>query len=175
MIIILGLIVLVAAVVVAVAGVLGNGGSAHPLSHGFSVLGYHITGSVGTLFLLGIVVGAVGLFGLILLLAGARRTSRRASAALRGLKQSRRETAAVSQDRDQLIKQRDTARADAASPQDNGTTRDDRELSPDDRHLVRPHLFGHRSAPRQAATTQPDSLNGQPAPEVLDDAPAPAR
>jgi len=64
-----------------------------------------------TLFLTGIVVGAVALAGLSLLLAGARRTSRRGSAARRRLRQSRRETAAVSQDRDDLIGQRDTARA----------------------------------------------------------------
>jgi hypothetical protein len=46
---------LVAAVVVGVAGVLGNGGSAHALTHGFTALGYHATGSAGTLFLSGIV------------------------------------------------------------------------------------------------------------------------
>ena len=85
MIVILGLIILVAAVIVGVAGVLGNGGSAHALTHGFSVFGYHVTGSTGTLFLYGIVVGAVALAGLSLLLAGARRTSRRGSAARRGL------------------------------------------------------------------------------------------
>ena len=54
MIIILGLIILVAALIVGMAGVLGNGGSAHAVSH-FSVLGYHLTGSAGTLFLAGIV------------------------------------------------------------------------------------------------------------------------
>ena len=86
MIVILGLIIVVAAVVVGVAGVLGNGGSGHALTHGFSVLGYHVTGSTGTLFLYGIVVGAVAVFGLWLLLAGARRTSRRGRAARRGLK-----------------------------------------------------------------------------------------
>jgi hypothetical protein len=42
------------------------------------LMGYHVTGSIGTLFLYGVVVGAVGLFGLSLMLAGARRTSRRA-------------------------------------------------------------------------------------------------
>src|SRR5580692_10406963 len=110
MIIIVGLIILVAALVVAVAGVLGNGGSAHAVSH-FSILGYHLTGSAGTLFLSGIVVGAAGLLGLILLLAGARRTSRRGRAARLGLQQSRRETAAATQERDDLIGQRDTARA----------------------------------------------------------------
>jgi hypothetical protein len=115
MIVILGLIVLLAAVIIGVAGVLGNAGSGHPLTHGFAVFGYHVTGSTGTLFLAGIVVGAVALAGLSLLLAGARRTSRRGRAARRGLRQSRRETAAVSQDRDDLIGQRDTARAYAAS------------------------------------------------------------
>jgi hypothetical protein len=71
MIIILGLVILVAAVIVGVTGVLTNGGSAHGLGHGFAVFGYHVTGSTGTLFLSGIVVGAVGLFGLWLLLTGA--------------------------------------------------------------------------------------------------------
>ena len=129
MIIILGLLILVAAVVVAVAGVLANGGSAHPLGHGFSVLGYHVTGSAGMLFLLGIAVGAAGLLGLVVLMAGARRSSRRASAARRGLRDARRETAAVSQDRDQLVKRLDTARTDGASPPDNGMTRGDRDRS----------------------------------------------
>ena len=115
MIVILGLVILVAAVIVGMAGVLGNGGSAHALTDGFSVFGYHATGSTGTLFLYGIVVGAIALFGLGLLLAGARRTSRRGSAARRGLKQSRRETAAASQARDDLIDQRETARAYTAS------------------------------------------------------------
>ena len=91
MIIVLGLIILVlAAVIVGVAGVLSNSGTGHALTHGFSVFGYHVTGSTGTLFLYGIVVGAVAVFGLSLLLAGARRTSRRGRAARRGLKQSRR-------------------------------------------------------------------------------------
>src|SRR5664279_2295996 len=74
MLIVVGLILLIAAVVVGVAGVLANGGSAHALTHGFAVFGYHVTGSTGTLFLYGIVVGAVALLGLSVLLAGARRT-----------------------------------------------------------------------------------------------------
>ncbi len=120
MIVIIGLIIVVAAVIVGVAGVLGNG-STHGLAHSFSVLGFHVTGS-GTVFLYGIAVGAIALFGLWLLLTGARRTSRRGSAARRGLRQSRRETAvsrqetaAVAKDRDELIGQRDTARAYTAS------------------------------------------------------------
>src|SRR5664279_4837550 len=67
MLIVVGLILLIAAVVVGVAGVLANGGSAHALTHGFAVVGYHVTGSTGTLFLYGIVVGAVALFGLSVL------------------------------------------------------------------------------------------------------------
>src|ERR1035441_3310500 len=111
MIIIIGLVILIAAVVAGVAGVLSNSGSGHSLTHGFAVLGYHVTGSTGTLFLYGIVIGALALLGLSLLLAGARRTSRRGREARRGLRQSRRETAVVSQHRDDLIGQRDTARA----------------------------------------------------------------
>ena len=106
MIVILGLIILIAAVIAGVAGVLTNGGGGHALTHGFAVFGYHVTGSTGTLFLYGIVVGAVALAGLSLLLTGARRTSRRGRAARRGLRQSRQDTAAVSQDRDELIDQR---------------------------------------------------------------------
>ncbi|HEV8570074.1 MAG TPA: hypothetical protein VGQ92_23810 [Actinoplanes sp.] len=172
MIVILGLIILLAAVIVGVAGVLGNGGSAHALTDGFSVFGYHVTGSTGTLFLYGIVVGAVALFGLTLLLAGARRTSRRGSAARRGLKQSRRETAAASQARDDLIDERETARASTASTLGNGTARGDRHLNPDDGRRSRLHLPGRRSAPRQAAATHPEPLTGKPAPDAAADPPA---
>ena len=121
MIIIVGLVILVAAVIAGVAGVLANGGHAHEVTH-FAVFGYHVTGSTGTLFLYGIVVGALALLGLSLLLAGARRTSRRGREARRGLARSRRETAAVSADRDDLIGQRDSARGSTAStPGDDGT------------------------------------------------------
>src|SRR6202050_4686300 len=98
MIVILGLVILVAAVIIGVAGVLANGGHAHAVTH-FAVFGYHVTGSTGTLFLYGIVVGALALAGLSLLLAGARRTSRRGRDARRGLARSRRQAAAGSQDR----------------------------------------------------------------------------
>ena len=115
MIIILGLVILLAAVIVGLAGVFTNSGSGHVLTHGFAVFGYHVTGSTGTLFLYGIVVGAIGVLGLGLLLAGARRASRRGRVARRGLKQSRRETASASQERDALIDERETARAHAAN------------------------------------------------------------
>ena len=72
MIAILGLIVLIAAVVVGVAGVLTNSGSGHELTGGFSVFGHGMTGSTGTLFLYRIVVGAAALFGLLLVWTGVR-------------------------------------------------------------------------------------------------------
>src|ERR1700689_45850 len=115
MIIIIGLVILVAAVVAGVAGVLSNSGSRHPLTHHFAVFGYHVTGSTGTLFLYGIVVGALGLLGLSLLLAGARRTSRRGREARHGLRRPSREPPAVSQDRDALRDEREPARAHPAS------------------------------------------------------------
>ena len=63
MIVIVGLVV----VIVGFTGVLTN---AHPLPENFAVFGYHVTGSTGTLFLFGIVVGAVAMLGLSVLLAG---------------------------------------------------------------------------------------------------------
>jgi hypothetical protein len=120
LIVILGLIILVAAVVVGVAGVLSNAGITHALPHGFAVFGYHVTGSTGTLFLYGIVVGALGMLGLSLLLTGARRTSRRGRASRRDLEQSRRETAAVSQQRDDLINRTEPASPDTTKGQEEG-------------------------------------------------------
>ena len=169
MIVILGLVILVAALIAGVAGVLANGGHAHAVTH-FAVFGYHVTGSTGTVFLYGIVVGALALAGLGVLLAGARRTSRRGRDARRGLAQSRRETAAVSADRDDLRGQRDTARAYTASTLgDDGTA-----PNGTDPGLRRPSLFermlGRRPAAPQAAP-QPDALASQ-APAAQPEPPA---
>jgi hypothetical protein len=142
-ILVVGLIILVAAVVVGVAGVLANGGDSHALTSGFSVFGYHVTGSTGALFLHGIVVGAVAVFGLSLLLGAARRSSRRGRAARRGLQQSRLEMAAVTHDRDDLIGQRDAAWAGPGAHRD--------ELRPQPRRRRR--LFGPRSTPEPVAGT----------------------
>jgi hypothetical protein len=159
MIVILGLVILVAALVVGVAGVLSNGGHAHAVTH-FAVFGYHVTGSTGALFLYGIVVGALALAGLSVLLAGARRTSRRGRDARRGLAQSRRETAAVSADRDDLRGQRDTARAYTAStPGDGGTAPNGTEPGLRGPSLFE-RLFERRPAPPQAVP-QPDALASQ--------------
>jgi len=102
MIILLGLLLLIAAVVVGTAAVLTNDGSTHALTGQFSVLGYHVTGSTGMLFLDGIVVGAVGLIGLVLVLSSARRTARRGRVARGELSQARHDTEIVGRDRDEL-------------------------------------------------------------------------
>jgi hypothetical protein len=164
MIIILGLIILVAALVVGVAGVLGNGGTAHAVSH-FSVLGYHLAGSAGTLFLSGIVVGAAGLLGLSLLLAGARRRHRRGSAATRRLRQSRRETAAASQERDDLIEQRDTARASTTSNPGTSIAHQAPQVSASNDRWSRLRDLRRRLAPAQT-NAQSDALAGRPVSEV---------
>jgi hypothetical protein len=100
MIVIVGLVVLLFAVIVGLIGVLNNAGAAHPLSENFSVLGYHVTGSTGTLFLFGIVIGALAMLGMSVLLAGARRTAGRGRDARRELQRSQREAAFVNRDHD---------------------------------------------------------------------------
>jgi hypothetical protein len=169
MLIIIGLIILVAALIIGVAGIFGNGGSTHPIGHGFVVLGYHVTGSAGTLFLAGIVVGAAGLFGLSLLFVGARRTSRRGSSARRSLRASRRETAAVSQDRDNLIGQRETARAHRATAQGNGEPERGSEHGADDHPRSGLKLLGRRFAHWQPAATRPGPASDQSVPSVTSD------
>jgi hypothetical protein len=166
--IILGLVVLIAAVVVGVTGVLGNRGTGHALVHPFSVFGYHVTGSEGRLFLYGIVVGAVGVAGLALLLAAARHTFRRGSDARRDLRQSRQETADVSRDRDDLLDQRETARAYTAGAPGDGAPVGDSRRGPDDSRGSGLHLFGRRPAHQRPAAESPESPNGQ----VDSDAPA---
>jgi hypothetical protein len=103
MIVIVGLVVLLAAMIVGFTGVLTNAGAAHTLTENFSVLGYHVTGSTGTLFLFGIVIGAVAMLGLSVLLAGARRTAGRRRDARHDLKNSQNETALLTRDRDQRL------------------------------------------------------------------------
>jgi uncharacterized membrane protein YciS (DUF1049 family) len=151
MIVIVGLVLLVAALVVGVAGVFANHGSAHALTHGFSVLGYHVTGSTGTLFLYGLVVGAVAVFGLSLLLTSLRHSARLARAARRGLAESRGETVAARKDRDDLIEQRQAARAETANALRSSPAPGDDRAGPVDRPPRRRHRFGHRTVPRQDA------------------------
>jgi hypothetical protein len=118
MLVIVGLVVLLIAVIVGFTGVLTNAGPAHPLPENFAVFGYHVTGSTGTLFLSGIVVGAVAMLGLSVLLAGARRTAGRGRDARHELKRSQRETAFLNQERDQRLEhQQAGAASGSAVPQ----------------------------------------------------------
>ncbi|MEU9144988.1 hypothetical protein [Streptomyces sp. NPDC048349] len=139
MILILGLILLIAALVVGLAGIFGNTGAGHELGAGgdFSIFGYHATGSTGSLFLTGAIVGAVALLGLSLIMAGARRSAHRSAQARRDLGTSRRETAAVDRERerDDLVEQPETARTDTRAPVA-------------DAPRGRGHWFGRRAAPR---------------------------
>ncbi|MDT5069970.1 MAG: hypothetical protein QOK02_6125 [Mycobacterium sp.] len=96
-------------------GVLVNAGAGHLLTGNFSVLGYHVTGSTGTLFLFGIVVGAVAMGGLAVLLAGARRTAGRGRDARNQLAKSQRETAFLNHERDQRIEHQQTGATNDAS------------------------------------------------------------
>ncbi|MFK0238567.1 hypothetical protein [Streptomyces vinaceus] len=151
MILILGLIILIAAVVVGLAGIFGNTGPGHALGAGgdFSVFGYHATGSTGALFLIGIIVGAAALLGLALVMMGARRSAR----ARRKTGTSRREAAAVerehehAREREELIRQRDDARAEKAAPMTDAPT-DASSDAPTDPPRGRGRWFGHRTAPR---------------------------
>ncbi|MET7889339.1 hypothetical protein [Streptomyces avermitilis] len=148
MIVILGLVIFIAAVVIGLTGVLTNSTSGHELTGGFSVFGHDMTGSTGTLFLYGIIVGAAALLGLILLLAGIRgRPSHRGSVSRHGLQQSRRETASAGMDRDDLAGQREPACADNANARGSDSPPGDRVPAPDGGHRSKLHLFGHRTGP----------------------------
>ena len=72
---VLGLLVLAAAVVVGAVGVASNTGTAHQLPDGFSIFGYHIHGSVGKLFFAGLMIGAIGMIGLVMVMDGLRRNA----------------------------------------------------------------------------------------------------
>jgi hypothetical protein len=114
------------------------------------------------------VVGALAMFGLSLLLAGALRSSRRGHEARRGLMQSRRETAAVTQDRDDLIDQRETARAYNAATPRNGVAAGDRLAARDNgARRGRWHLSsGFRSSSSQADAPAEDTADRQSVPDV---------
>jgi hypothetical protein len=125
MIVIVGLVVLLAAVIVGFTGMLTNAGAAHPLTENFSVLGYHVTGSTGTLFLFGIVIGAVAMLGLSVLLAGARRTAGRGRDTRHHLTRSQRETAFLNQEREQRLEHQQAGAASGSpvNPQPAPTPR----------------------------------------------------
>ena len=144
MLVIVGLIILLAAAIVSIVGVLSNTGAAHPLTENSSVFGYHVTGSTGTLFLFGIVIGAVGMLGLSVLLAGARRTAGRGRDARHEVARVQRQMAYMDRDRDARLEHQQRADTDTTATvnSDEGTT--PRRRSP---------LLGRWSRVRQPVST----------------------
>jgi flagellar biosynthesis component FlhA len=76
-VIILGLLIVAAAATVGVTGVLSNRGSGHQIAEGFNAFGHTFHGSAGQLFFWGLVIGAGGFLGLVVLFAGLRGSMRR--------------------------------------------------------------------------------------------------
>jgi len=122
MIVIVGLVVLLVAVILGFTGVLTNAGAAHPLTENFSLFGYHVTGSTGTLFLFGIVIGALAMLGLCVLLAGAQRTAGRGRDTRQELKRSQRETAFLNQERDRRFEHQQVGAASGSTVHSEGAT-----------------------------------------------------
>jgi hypothetical protein len=140
MIVIVGLVV----VIVGFTGLLTN---ARPLPENFAVFGYHVTGSTGTLFLFGIVVGAVAMLGLSVLLAGARRTASRGRDARHELKRSRRETAFLNEERDHRLEHQQAGAATGSPVTSDGATAGGKGFS----------RFGRWSRGRQPKRARVDS------------------
>ncbi|WP_062990685.1 hypothetical protein [Nocardia anaemiae] len=128
MIIIIGLVVLIGAVIIGVAGVAANTGEVRTSPGDFGVFDYHFSVSAGELFLYGIAIGAIGMLGLSLLLAGLWRSSRRSSAARRDLRQSRRELAA--QEKAVKAEQRRSTPPAAAPPATTPPATDPAQVTP---------------------------------------------
>jgi hypothetical protein len=114
--IVLGLLLLVAAAVIAVDGVLTNLGHSHLLTRSLDIFGYHLTGSTGRLLLVGVILGAAGMLGLNLLLAGLGRGIKRRVSTRRQLKADDRQNKQLASERDQLSRELEDERARAADP-----------------------------------------------------------
>lgn len=112
MIIVIGLIVLIVAAILAVAGVGTNIDNSHLLGGDFAIFGQHFNNvSTGRLFLYGILVGIGAALGLSILYAAfLRRLSSRKLK--RELRDSRGETTALREDHERLTKQLDKERTD---------------------------------------------------------------
>ena len=110
MAVIIGLVVLIFSAAVVVIGVLSNGGSTHALGN-FGIFGLHMNnGSTGKLFLYGAVLGVIGMLGLTLLWGAFTR--RIASGGMRReLKNTKRETENLRNDRDRLNKELEQERS----------------------------------------------------------------
>lgn len=121
MVVIIGLVVLLAAAAVVVIGVLTNSGSSHALGD-FGIFGLHMNnGSTGMLFLYGVAAGVVGMLGLTLLWGAFTR--RIASGGMRReLKNTKRETENLRNDRDRLNKELELERSNQLNPNASSST-----------------------------------------------------
>ena len=110
MVVIIGLVVLLATAAVVAIGVFTNSGSSHALGD-FGIFGLHINnGSTGMLFFYGVAAGVVGMLGLTLLWGAFTR--RIASGGMRReLKNTKRETENLRNDRDRLNKELEQERS----------------------------------------------------------------
>lgn len=106
----LGLLVLAAAGVTALVGALANSGGDHALNRSFELFGYSVQGSSGRLFAYGVIVGAVGMLGLNMLLAGLGRGFRSRLSRRRELKETRGEAETLQEERDRLARELEEAR-----------------------------------------------------------------
>jgi hypothetical protein len=80
MVIILGLLLALGAIGLSVAALWANQDTFEKPAGTFDLLGYTADFTIGQIFMIGIAIGALGLFGLVMLLNGAgRRASRRAA------------------------------------------------------------------------------------------------
>ncbi|MCX4092601.1 hypothetical protein [Nocardia sp. alder85J] len=115
MIILIGLILLIAAIVVGASAIAANNDQAHMLTGHFTIFDHAFSGSQGQLFAAGAGVGAVAMLGLVLLLGGAFGTSRKHAQTRRELRKSRREMTAAQRDVSKPVAKPAKSAAPAAS------------------------------------------------------------
>jgi FtsZ-interacting cell division protein ZipA len=107
----IGLLLLAAAGVTALAGFWSNSGGGHIIPEGFDLFGYNVTGSPGRIFLYGVIVGVVGMIGLSLLLRGLRRGVKHKVETRRERKTYRHRTETLEEERDRLARELEEERA----------------------------------------------------------------
>jgi hypothetical protein len=120
--VILGMLLLTAAVVVALGTVLGNLGSDHLLDDDFAILGYHVDGTAGELFGYGVLTGMMAALGLYLVIVGALRGAQQRAATRRALEQARQQQESLQQQRDRLAARLDHERGDTRAVKERPAT-----------------------------------------------------
>jgi hypothetical protein len=160
----LGLLLLVVAAVVALVGVVTNLGSSHQIGRTVDLLGYHLHGSTGKLLLVGVIIGAVGMLGLNMLMAGIGRGFKRSISQRKEHRWERRQTKAVVEDRDHLAAELQREHAARVQAEREATVQSTNGVPPrathrrlagrqhDDAEVVRPDITAGN-----AGVEQPDA------------------